>query len=224
MFNVLIVEDDIHTARLFADTLRDEGFIPYLASNGAQGLEILAHHKFDLAVVDVMMPVMDGITFTRKVRENNPTIPLLIVSAKGTKEDIHDGFIVGIDDYMVKPIDTEEMLLRIKALLRRSAIRSEKRLTVGTVTLDMESYTVSRGKTIQELPKKEFLLLLKLLSYPGRIFTRAELIEEIWGMDTDSWEETVTVHINRLRARFKDYSEFTIETIRGLGYRGVRHL
>lgn len=224
MFNVLIVEDDIHTAHLFADTLRDEGYHPFLAENGAQGLEMMSHYKFDLAIVDVMMPVMDGITFTRKVREHNSTLPLLIVSAKGAKEDIRDGFIVGIDDYMVKPIDTEELILRIKALLRRSAIRSEKRLVIGEVVLDMEGFTVSRGDSFQELPKKEFLLLLKLLSYPGRIFTRAELLEEIWGMDSDSWEETVTVHINRLRTRFKDFKEFSIDIIRGLGYRAVRHV
>lgn len=224
MFNILIVEDDINTARLVADILRDEGYIPSLAPNGEAALLLMEKIKFDLAIVDVMMPVMDGISFTRKVRSYNATLPMLIVSAKGNKEDIKDGFIVGIDDYMVKPVDNEELLLRIRALLRRSAIRSEKRLTIGAVTLDIEGYTVKRGSEVSELPKKEFLLLLKLLSYPGQIFTRAELLEEIWGMDSDSWEETITVHINRLRTRFKDYQEFSIETVRGLGYRAVKNI
>lgn len=147
-----------------------------------------------------------------------------MVSAKQLPADRKQGFLVGTDDYMTKPVDEEEMLLRIKALLRRARIVNERRIVIGDVVLDYDSFTVTRGEERQELPQKEFQLLYKLLSYPGKIFTRIELMDEIWGVDSETGWETVTVHIGRLRKRFENYSEFTIESVRGLGYKAVKNI
>ena len=176
----------------------------------------------DLAVLDIMMPRMDGYEFTKALRSANNELPILMVSAKQLSEDRKKGFLVGTDDYMTKPVDTDEMLLRIKALLRRAKIVSERKIVVGDVVLDYDSLTVSRGSEHQELPQKEFLLLYKLLSYPGKIFTRIQLMDEIWGMDSDTGWETVTVHIGRLRKRFESWPEFEIISVRGLGYKAVK--
>jgi DNA-binding response OmpR family regulator len=173
-------------------------------------------------VLDVMMPEMDGYEFTKTLRENQSTLPILMVSAKQLPEDKKQGFLVGTDDYMTKPIDEEEMLLRIKALLRRAQIVSERKITIGDVTLDYDALTVTRNGETQELPQKEFLLLYKLLSYPGKIFTRIQLMDEIWGADSDTGWETVTVHIGRLRKRFEGWNEFEIVSVRGLGYKAVK--
>lgn len=170
------------------------------------------------------MPNMDGYAFTRTLRESNDNLPILMVSAKQLPEDKKQGFLVGTDDYMTKPIDEEEMLLRIKALLRRARIASERRIVVGDVVLDYDSLTVTRKGQTQELPQKEFLLLYKLLSYPGKIFTRIQLMDEIWGADSETGWETVTVHIGRLRKRFEGWPEFEIVSVRGLGYKAVKHL
>lgn len=168
------------------------------------------------------MPEMDGYRFTEILRESNNSLPVLMVSAKQQPEDKKRGFLVGTDDYMTKPIDEEEMLLRIKALLRRAQIVSERKITVGNVVLDYDSYTVKGNGEVIELPQKEFLLLYKLLSYPGKIFTRIQLMDEIWGTDSDTGWETVTVHIGRLRKRFEGWQEFEIESVRGLGYKAVK--
>ena len=224
MFNILVVDDDKNTRRLISDTLRDEGYKVFTAENGEDALTVLDHQHIDIAIVDVMMPKMDGLTFTKTLRDGGVNIPLLMVTAKGEPEDVKHGFIVGIDDYMVKPVDFEEMMFRIKALLRRAKIVSERRLVIGGVTLDYDTFSVTRGSDRQILPKKEFLLLFKLLSYPDIIFTRYQLMDEIWGMDSESEEITVSVHVNKLRNRFKDYPEFDIETARGLGYKGVRKI
>ena len=165
---------------------------------------------------------MDGYEFTKTLRESGNDIPILMVSAKQLPTDKHKGFLVGTDDYITKPIDEEEMLLRIKALLRRAKIVSEHRIVVGNVVLDYDALTVTGHGTVQELPQKEFLLLYKLLSYPGKIFTRIQLMDEIWGADSDTGWETVTVHVGRLRKRFQDWPEFTIESVRGLGYKAVK--
>ena len=170
------------------------------------------------------MPGMDGYEFTRQLRATDYTLPILMVTAKQLPEDKRKGFIVGTDDYMTKPVDEEEMILRIRALLRRAQIVNERRITIADVCLDYDSLTVSRGDESQTLPRKEFYLLYKLLSYPGKIFTRIQLMDEIWGMESQSDDNTINVHINRLRKRFEDYPEFTIETIRGLGYKAVKHL
>ena len=176
----------------------------------------------DLVVLDVMMPKMDGYEFTRTLRSVDDHLPILMVSAKQQPADRKQGFLVGTDDYMTKPIDEEEILLRIKALLRRARIASERKIVLGDVVLDYDTYTVSRGEEVQELPQKEFLLLYKLLSYPGKIFTRIQLMDEIWGADNDSGWETVTVHVGRLRKRFADWPEFELESVRGLGYKAVK--
>lgn len=222
MFNILIVEDDKNTRRLMCDTLRDEGYNVFTAENGEDAFAVLDRQHIDLAVVDIMMPKMDGITFSRLLRGSGNNIPLLIVTAKGEPEDVKRGFIVGIDDYMVKPVRHEEMALRIKALLRRAQIVYEKKLVIGKAVLDFDTFSVTRGDDKQTLPKKEFLLLYKLLSYPGVIFTKYQLMDEIWGMDSESDEITVSVHVNKLRNRFSGYPEFDIETARGLGYKGVK--
>jgi DNA-binding response OmpR family regulator len=194
----------------------------YTADNGKSALAVMDREHIDLVVLDVMMPEMDGYEFTKTLRENQSTLPILMVSAKQLPEDKKQGFLVGTDDYMTKPIDEEEMLLRIKALLRRAQIVSERRITLGDVTLDYDSLTVTRGDQVQVLPQKEFLLLYKLLSYPGKIFTRIQLMDEIWGADSDTGWETVTVHIGRLRKRFEGWSEFEIVSVRGLGYKAVK--
>jgi len=176
----------------------------------------------DLVVLDIMMPKMDGYEFTKTLRENDNNLPILMVSAKQLPADKQKGFLVGTDDYMTKPIDETEMLLRIKALLRRARIVSERKIVVGNVILDYDSLTVFRGSEKQELPQKEFMLLYKLLSYPGKIFTRIQLMDEIWGAESDTGWETVTVHIGRLRKRFEGWEEFEIVSVRGLGYKAVK--
>lgn len=179
-------------------------------------------HHIDLVILDVMMPKMDGYEFTKILRDSNNNLPILMVSAKQMPEDKKQGFLVGTDDYMTKPIDEEEMLLRIKALLRRAKIVSERKIVLGDVVLDYDSMTVSRRSEVQELPQKEFLLLYKLLSYPGKIFTRIQLMDEIWGSNSETGWETVTVHIGRLRKRFEGWEEFEIVSVRGLGYKAVK--
>jgi len=193
-----------------------------LAENGQAALDVMDQEHIDLVVLDIMMPHMDGYEFTRTLRTVNEQLPVLMVSAKQLPEDKHKGFLVGTDDYMTKPIDEEEMLLRIKALLRRAQIANERRLTVGDVVLDYDALTVTRNGEVQELPQKEFMLLYKLLSYPGKIFTRIQLMDEIWGAGSDTGWETVTVHIGRLRKRFEGWSEFEIVSVRGLGYKAVK--
>lgn len=225
MFHILVVDDDKHTRQLFRAILENENYTVTTASNGEEALTVMDGEHIDLVVLDVMMPNMDGYEFTKALRESENTLPILMVSAKQLPADKKKGFLVGTDDYITKPIDEEEMLLRIKALLRRAKIVSERRIVIGDVVLDYDSLTVSRktGEK-QELPQKEFLLLYKLLSYPGKIFTRIQLMDEIWGADSDTGWETVTVHIGRLRKRFEGWKEFTIESVRGLGYKAVKNV
>ena len=224
MFQILVAEDDKNTRRLMEAVLKEHGYHPILACDGLEALKLLDTHHVDLVILDIMMPGMDGYEFTRQLRATDYTLPILMVTAKQLPEDKRKGFIVGTDDYMTKPEDEEEMILRIRALLRRAQIVNERRITIADVCLDYDSLTVSRGDESQTLPRKEFYLLYKLLSYPGKIFTRIQLMDEIWGMESQSDDNTINVHINRLRKRFEDYPEFTIETIRGLGYKAVKHL
>lgn len=224
MFQILIAEDDMNTRRLMEAVLKEHGYHPILAFDGLEALKLLDTHHVDLVILDIMMPGMDGYELTRQLRATDYTLPILMVTAKQLPEDKRKGFIVGTDDYMTKPVDEEEMILRIRALLRRAQIVNERRITIGDVCLDYDSLTVSRGDESQALPRKEFYLLYKLLSYPGKIFTRIQLMDEIWGMESQSDDNTINVHINRLRKRFEDYPEFTIETIRGLGYKAVKNL
>lgn len=224
MFQILVAEDDKNTRRLMEAVLKEHGYHPILACDGLEALKLLDTHHVDLVILDIMMPGMDGYEFTRQLTATDYTLPILMVTAKQLPEDKRKGFIVGTDDYMTKPVDEEEMILRIRALLRRAQIVNERRITIADVCLDYDSLTVSRGDESQTLPRKEFYLLYKLLSYPGKIFTRIQLMDEIWGMESQSDDNTINVHINRLRKRFEDYPEFTIETIRGLGYKAVKHL
>ena len=222
MFHILVVDDDKNTRLLFRAVLEDAGYTVSAAENGEEALSVLDREHVDLVVLDVMMPKLDGYEFTRILRQTDNNLPILMVSAKQLPEDKHRGFLAGTDDYMTKPIDEEEMLFRIKALLRRAKIANERRIVVGEVVLDYDAFTVSRGEESQILPQKEFLLLYKLLSYPGKIFTRIQLMDEIWGQESDTGWETVTVHIGRLRKRFEGWEEFEILSVRGLGYKAVK--
>jgi DNA-binding response OmpR family regulator len=222
MFHILVVDDDKNTRLFLKAVLERASYTVSTAENGEDALDVMDKEHVDLVVLDIMMPKMDGYEFTKTLREAQNYLPILMVSAKQLPADKHKGFLVGTDDYITKPIDDEEMLYRIKALLRRAKIASEHRIVVGDVVLDYDSLTVTRGDEIQELPQKEFLLLYKLLSYPGKIFTRIQLMDEIWGADSNTGWETVTVHIGRLRKRFEGWTEFQIESVRGLGYKAVK--
>ena len=222
MVNILVADDDKNTRLLMKAILEAEHYRVFTAVDGQDALGVLDREHIDLVVLDIMMPNLDGYQFTATLRESNNTLPILMVSAKQLPEDKHRGFLVGTDDYITKPIDEEEMLLRIKALLRRAKIVSDRQIVIGDVVLDYDSFTVSRRGEVQELPKKEFLLLYKLLSYPGKIFTRIQLMDEIWGMDCETGWETVTVHVGRLRKRFEGWEEFSVESVRGLGYKAVK--
>ena len=224
MFHILVVDDDKNTRLLLRAVLEEAKYTVSTAQNGEEALSVMDKEHVDLVVLDVMMPKMDGYEFTKILRETENNLPILMVSAKQLPTDKHKGFLVGTDDYMTKPIDEEEMLYRIKALLRRAKIASERQIRLGDVVLDYDSLTVSRGDETQELPQKEFLLLYKLLSYPGKIFTRIQLMDEIWGSESDTGWETVTVHIGRLRKRFEGWDEFSIESVRGLGYKAVKRI
>ena len=224
MFHILVADDDKHTRMLLRAVLESENYTVSTAESGEQALELLDREHIDLVILDVMMPEMDGYEFTRIVRQTDSTLPILMVTAKHLPEDEKKGFLVGTDDYITKPIDEEKLLLRIKALLRRARIVSEQRIVIGEVILDYNSFTVTRGDEVQVLPQKEFMLLYKLLSYPGQIFTRIQLMDEIWGTDSETGWETVTVHVGRLRKRFDGWNEFEIVAVRGLGYKAVKQV
>ncbi|MEA4964608.1 MAG: response regulator transcription factor [Oscillospiraceae bacterium] len=221
MFQVLVVEDDKNTAKLMKAVLTHAGYEVYGASDGAQALDVTDKQHIDLIVLDVMMPVMDGYEFTEQLRSCGDNTPILMVTAKQLPEERCKGFLVGTDDYMVKPVNEDEMLLRIKALLRRAQIANERKLRIGKVVLDYDALTVFREGVSQTLPQKEFHLLYQLLSYPNKIFTRLQLMDEIWGMESETVDTTVNVHINRLRKRFESWPEFEIVAIRGIGYKAV---
>lgn len=224
MFRILVVEDDKNTRRLMRAVLEAERYSVFTAQDGMEALKVMGVEHIDLVVLDVMMPRMDGYEFTKTLRSVQNELPILMVSAKQLPADKKQGFLAGTDDFMTKPVDEEEMLLRIRALLRRAKIASERKIVIGNVTIDYDSLSVTRNGETQVLPQKEFLLLCKLLSYPGKIFTRIQLMDEIWGADTDTGWETVTVHIGRLRKRFDGWPEFEIESVRGLGYKAVKKL
>jgi len=221
MFNILVVEDDAALRKMMQSVLERNGYRPLVAEDGQAALDILEREQADLIITDVMMPNMDGYELTELLRQSNYNMPILMVTVKETYTDKHRGFSAGIDDYMVKPIDINEMILRVRALLRRAQIANEHRLQVGSTMLDWDSLQVYFDGQQLSLPQKEFYLLFTLLSYQGKIFTRQQLLDEIWGMDTESDERTVDVHINRLRDRFKNNPDFEIVTVRGLGYKAV---
>ena len=224
MFHILVVDDDRSTRLFMRALLEAEHYTVTLAGNGEEALQVMEKEHIDLVVLDIMMPKMDGYEFTRELRSINEELPVLMVSAKQLPEDRKQGYKLGANDFMTKPVDEEEMLLRIKNLLRMSKIASERKMHIGAVTLDYDSLTVLRGEEAVTLPQKEFQLLYKLLSYPGKIFTRIELMDEIWGTESETGWETVTVHVGRLRKRFEGWPEFEIVSVRGLGYKAVKHV
>lgn len=219
MFNILVADDVANIRRLYEYTLEKNGYKVYSAENGEAALDIIEKQHIDLMILDVMMPKKDGYEVLKTLRESGSSLPVLIITAKDAAEDLRRGFVLGTDDYMTKPVDEMEMLLRIKALLRRSKIAEEQKIVVGKTELIYDSLTVKTAGEPVLLPKKEFQILFKLLSFPGKTFTRAALMEEFWEMDSDSEARTVDVHINRLRERFRDNSDFEILTVRGLGYK-----
>lgn len=222
MFSILVVEDDIKLNSIYCSVLIDNSFNPVAAFNGEEALELMEKQNFDLVISDIMMPCVDGYELTRQIREYYPEIPVLMISAKAGFEDKRYGFMAGIDDYMVKPVNLNEMILRIHALLRRAKIVSEHKMVIGDTVLNYDTYTAEFNDKKIEIPQKEFLILYKLMSNPSRTFTRRQLMDEFWGFDSDSEERTVDVHINRLRERLKDCIDIEISTVRGLGYRGVK--
>lgn len=224
VFNILVVEDNESIRKLIITYLQREGYHTLAASDGLEALKLLDNEPVDLMIVDIMMPKMDGYTLTEELRSARYNLPILMITAKERIEDKKKGFSAGTDDYMVKPVDFDEMLLRVSALLRRAKIANEKRIVIGDVVLDYDTLTVKLKAESMVLPQKEFYLLFKLLSYPQKIFTRQDLMDEIWGLDTETDERTVDVHIKRLREKFAHVAEFQLTTVRGLGYKAERSL
>lgn len=222
MFTILVAEDDQSLRKLICATLTHGGYRAIPVCDGQEALAVMEKEYIDLLISDIMMPRMDGYELTRLLRETNFALPILLITAKERLEDKRRGFLLGTDDYMVKPIDVDEVVLRVEALLRRARIASEKRLVVGNVTLDYHAVTVTWNGATEMLPKKEFYLLFMLLSYPNMIFTRRQLLDEIWGMEKEVDERTVDVHIRRLRERYVACEDFDIITVRGLGYKAVK--
>jgi DNA-binding response OmpR family regulator len=219
VFDILIVEDDINTQKLMCAVLKRGGYNAYTAKDGLEAIDRMETQRFDLIILDLMMPRMDGYEFCEQLRGVGENIPILMVTANQETKDKHKGFLVGTDDYMTKPFDEQEMLFRVKALLRRAQIASEHRVVMGETTADYNTLTVSWKSEQYALPKKEFQLLFKLMSYPNMIFTRNQLMDEFWGLETETDEHTLNVHINRLRDKFRDNPDFEIMTVRGLGYK-----
>lgn len=222
MFNILVVDDDKNTRKLMEAIMLGEGYNCVTSVDGIDALSKMENNHIDLVILDIMMPNMDGYEFTKILRKENNELPILMVSAKQLPSDRKEGFRAGIDDYLIKPVDPEELVLHIKALLRRAKIANEKKIVIDQVVLDYETLSVSKNGEIMELPQKEFMLLYLLLSNPGKIYTRIQLMDEIWGMESETGWETVTVHIGRLRKRFEDFEEFEIVSVRGLGYKAVK--
>lgn len=222
MFKILIAEDDAELNQLFRHVLTKNGYTVKGVYNGREALNALEEEYYDLVISDIMMPVMDGYELVRLLRDEGNKVPVLMITAKDAFDDMRLGFLSGTDDYMVKPINVNEMVLRVGALLRRAQMISERRQIIGSSVLEYDSLTVkTEGESIV-LPQKEFMLLYKMASYPGRIFTRQQLMDDIWGYDSDSDTHTVDVHISRLRERFRDNPDFKIVTMRGVGYKCER--
>lgn len=221
MFNILVVEDDKNLRKLVTTCLKRENYQTYEATNGVEALEMMDKQFIDLIVTDVMMPEMDGYELTKELRNAKYNVPILVITAKSTLQDKKEGFLAGADDYMVKPIDIEELVLRVKALLKRSNRVNEKKIKIGDLVLDYNQLSVQKGEKSYQLAQKEFYLLYKLLGTPNTIFTRQELIEEIWGLENESEFRTVDVHIKRIREKLEDVDEFEIVTVRGIGYKSI---
>ena len=222
MLNILIAEDDRELRQLFEHVLVKNGYSVRGVSNGQEALDAMDEEYFNLIISDIMMPVMDGYTLVRSLREAGDTTPVLMITAKDAFDDMRMGFLSGTDDYMVKPVNVNEMVLRVSALLRRAQMISERRQVIGGTTMECDSLTVTNENGSMVLPQKEFMLLYKMASFPGKIFTRQQLMDDIWGYDSESDTHTVDVHIGRLREKFRDSKDFKIVTLRGVGYKVVR--
>ena len=222
MLKILIAEDDRELRQLFSYVLTKNGYAVKGVSNGNEALDAMDNDYFDLIITDIMMPIMDGYTLVQQLRDTGNITPVLMITAKDAFDDMSQGFVSGTDDYMVKPVNVNEMLLRVKALLRRAQMINDRRQVVGNTVMELDSLTVTTDTESMVLPQKEFMLLYKMLSYPGKIFTRNQLMDEIWGYDNESDTHTVDVHIGRLRERFRNNTDFKIVTMRGVGYKVVK--
>ena len=222
MLKILIAEDDRELRQLFSHVLTKNGYAVKGVSNGKEALDALDNDYFDLIITDIMMPIMDGYNLVQQLRDAGNITPVLMITAKDAFDDMNQGFVSGTDDYMVKPVNVNEMLLRVKALLRRAQMINDRRQVVGNTVMELDSLTVTTDTESMVLPQKEFMLLYKMLSYPGKIFTRYQLMDEIWGYDNESDTHTVDVHIGRLRERFRNNTDFKIVTMRGVGYKVVK--
>ena len=222
MFRILIAEDDRELRQLFQHVLMKNGYAVTGVANGQEALDAMEDGYFDLIISDIMMPVMDGYELVSSLRQTGINVPILMITAKDAFDDMRLGFLSGTDDYMVKPVNVNEMVLRVGALLRRAQMINERRQTIGGTVMECDSLTVTCNGESMVLPQKEFMLLYKMASFPGRIFTRQQLMDDIWGYDSDSDTHTVDVHIGRLRERFRDNPDFKIVTMRGVGYKVVK--
>ena len=222
MLKILIAEDDRELNRLFSHVLIKNGYAVKGVADGKEALDAMEKEYFDLIISDIMMPNVDGYELVRSLRDAGYTTPVMMITAKDAFDDMRLGFLSGSDDYMIKPVNVNEMVLRIGALLRRAQMINDRRLVIGDTVLECDSLTVTTEEGTQVLPQKEFMLLYKMASFPGRIFTRQQLMDDIWGYESDSDSHTVDVHIGRLRDRFRENKDFRIVTMRGVGYKVVR--
>ena len=222
MFTILVAEDDRELRELFCTVLSENGYRPLEAGDGEEALKVMETEYVDLIISDIMMPVMDGYELVSELRSAGYQIPVLMITAKGNFDDMRQGFLSGSDDYMVKPVNVNEMVLRVGALLRRAQILNEHKIVIGSTEFDYDAMTVTTDKESLVLPKKEFLLLYKLAASPGRTFTKQQLMDEVWGYETEADPHTIEVHIGRIRERFKDNPNFEIVTMRGIGYKVVK--
>lgn len=222
MFNILVVEDNKEIRELFCTVLQENGFRTFSANDGMEAFDVLEKNYIDLIISDIMMPNFDGYELIKHLRATQSTVPVLMITAKGASADKKEAFRLGADDYMVKPIDVDEMVWRVEALLRRSNMISQRTVSIGSTVFDFDTLTATSDTDVIELPQKEFLLMFKLIASPGRIFTRIQLMNEVWGVDSENDTHTLDVHISRLRERFKNNRDFEIVTVRGLGYKVVK--
>ncbi len=222
MFKILIAEDDSELRHLFSHVLIKNGYSVTGVCNGKEALDALDKGYYDLIISDIMMPEMDGYELVSSLRTAGYSIPVMMITAKDAFDDMRMGFVSGTDDYMVKPVNVNEMVLRVGALLRRAQMINDRRLVIGGTVMECDSLTVTWDGQSAVLPQKEFMLLYKMASFPGRIFTRQQLMDDIWGYDSDTDTHTVDVHIGRLRDRFRDSKDFKIITMRGVGYKVVK--
>ena len=222
MLKILIAEDDSELRELFTHVLTKNGYTVRGVSDGKEALDAIGEDYYDVIITDIMMPVMDGYELVETLRRSGNTTPVMVITAKDAFDDMQQGFISGADDYMVKPVNVNEMVLRVGALLRRAQMINNRRQIIGDTVLECDSLTVISEGESSILPQKEFMLLYKMAAFPGKIFTRHQLMEEIWGYDNENDTHTVDVHIGRLRDRFRDSKDFRIVTIRGVGYKVVK--